>query len=197
MIDLGTGDGRAVLLEAARDPDALVIGVDAVAEVMSDSSRRASRSTARGGRPNTVFLLSGVELLPAGLAGIADLVTIRFPWGSLLEGALGRSSLVATIANLVRAGGTLEISTSLIDHDPPLGSGRGWIDLAQVEASYASLGFALTEVRPITRADLDDLASTWAGRLRVGVDRPALLFRFGRVRAGIRPGSQVAIRGEQ
>jgi 16S rRNA (adenine(1408)-N(1))-methyltransferase len=41
-IDLGTGDGRHVLALAAARPDTLVIGVDANAAGMAESSRRAA-----------------------------------------------------------------------------------------------------------------------------------------------------------
>ena len=41
-IDLGTGDGRFVLAAAAARPDTLVIGLDASAAGMAESSRRAA-----------------------------------------------------------------------------------------------------------------------------------------------------------
>jgi 16S rRNA (adenine(1408)-N(1))-methyltransferase len=40
-LDLGTGDGRAVLAAASARPDTLTIGVDPVADAMARSSRRA------------------------------------------------------------------------------------------------------------------------------------------------------------
>ena len=46
--------------------------VDAVAAAMADSSRRASRSVARGGQANAIFILAAVERLPVELTGFAD-----------------------------------------------------------------------------------------------------------------------------
>jgi len=53
---------------------------------MAEASRRADRR----GPSNALFLAAGVETLPASpLTGSADLVTVMFPWGSLLRGVLG------------------------------------------------------------------------------------------------------------
>ena len=120
ILDLGTGDGRAVIVEATADPRALVIGIDADARTMAERSRRAAAASAKGGHPNAVFLASGVELLPPELDGIADRVTVRFPWGSLLRGAIGADPAVsASIARLVSPVGTLELAVSMTSrHDP-------------------------------------------------------------------------------
>jgi methylase of polypeptide subunit release factors len=47
-VDLGCGDGRAVLAAAAGRPDRLVVGVDASAAAMAEASRRADRKPGRG-----------------------------------------------------------------------------------------------------------------------------------------------------
>jgi 16S rRNA (adenine(1408)-N(1))-methyltransferase len=60
-LDLGTGDGRSVLSAAAAQPDVLVIGVDASAEAMAESSRRAAR---RGALPNALFVVAAAEHPP-------------------------------------------------------------------------------------------------------------------------------------
>ena len=89
IVDLGTGDGRAALAAARSDPGAFVIAIDADARAMADASRRAARSPSRGGLGNVTFLATGVEQVSTQLDGIADLVAVTFPWGSLLRGALG------------------------------------------------------------------------------------------------------------
>jgi tRNA G46 methylase TrmB len=43
VVDLGTGDGKAVLARAAADPSSLVIGIDAVAPALAAAARRAGR----------------------------------------------------------------------------------------------------------------------------------------------------------
>jgi 16S rRNA (adenine(1408)-N(1))-methyltransferase len=60
-LDLGTGDGRYVLAAAAARPDMLVIGLDANAAGMAESSRRAAR---RGARPNALFAVAAAEHPP-------------------------------------------------------------------------------------------------------------------------------------
>jgi hypothetical protein len=69
---VGTGDGRAVLRAAARDPDALVIGLDAVAAPLAEASRRAARPVGRGGLPNALFVVAGIEAPPPELTGLGQ-----------------------------------------------------------------------------------------------------------------------------
>ena len=83
-VDLGTGDGRAVLAAAAARPDTLVIGVDASASGMQAASRRAAR---RGALPNALFAMAAAERPP--LTGFADEITVNFPWASLLRAGHG------------------------------------------------------------------------------------------------------------
>lgn len=59
-LDLGTGDGRAVLAAAAAQPDTLVVGVDANAAAMAEASRRAARRDLR----NALFIVAAAEHPP-------------------------------------------------------------------------------------------------------------------------------------
>src|SRR6266545_1377445 len=176
IIDLGTGDGRAVLAAAAADPSTLAVGVDADARAMAEVSRRAARNSSKGGLPNAVFVAAGVEMLPCELAGLADLVTVRFPWGSLLRGTLGLDDRAAiAIARLVSALGALEMTVSVQDRDA-VGPGRpaGSFDdrdIERIRRTYAGLGLELCDVRQLALEDLTDLHSSWARRLRVDRDR--------------------------
>ena len=191
MIDLGTGDGRAVLAEAAGRPDTFVLGIDADTRAMAEASRRAAGPARRGGAANACFIAEGVEHLPSELAGSADIVTVRFPWGSLLSGALGVDDAVtAAIARLVAVGGRLELTTSLIDRDRPSGSGdRKALDAADIESmtcAFAEHGLEVVEVRTLTLAEAAAVRSSWARRLRAGgPDRPVWRVVF--VRRGSGP----------
>ena len=69
---------------ARRDPDRLVIGLDADAASMRTSARRAARQ--KDGLPNAAFVVAAIESALADLRGVADRVTVHFPWGSLLRG---------------------------------------------------------------------------------------------------------------
>ena len=150
---------------------------------MAEASRRAARRPPKGGLPNAVFVAAGVEMLPHELAGRADLVTVRFPWGSLLRGALGLDvPAAAAIARLVAPTGALEMAVSVQDRDA-VGPGRsagpfGDRDIERIRRAYAGLGLELCDVRPLGLEDLTDLHSSWARRLRVDRDRVAWVLRL-------------------
>jgi 16S rRNA (adenine(1408)-N(1))-methyltransferase len=124
-------------------------------------------------------------MLPHELAGLADLVTVCFPWGSLLRGALGLDQGAAiAIARLVAAAGALEMAVSVQDRDA-VGVGRpagpfGDRDIERIRRAYACLGLELCDVRPLGLDDVDGLYSSWARRLRVDRDRGAWSLRLER-----------------
>ncbi len=176
VVDLGTGDGRAVLARAAAEPRSLVIGIDANAASMAEASRRAARAAAKGGLANAVFAVAAAEAPPAELCGIADVITVVLPWGSLLRGVLGRDEAVmAGIADLLRPCGRVEALVAPSDRD-----GIAWpvarreasrlrrSDTDGLEAAWARHGLALAAVEAVTPDDLDATPSTWARRLRLG-----------------------------
>jgi 16S rRNA (adenine(1408)-N(1))-methyltransferase len=178
MIDVGTGDGRAVVATARRESTTLVLGLDANAAGMADASRRAARAAHRGGIENARFVLGAAESPPAELSGRADLVTVRFPWGSLLRGCVGRDGRVAAgIAALVADDGTLELLLAATERDRLEGvpTDPGDLSLAAA-AAFAGHAFVVTEARTATPEELLETGSTWARRLR----RPATLVRLAR-----------------
>ena len=166
---MGTGDGRAVLQAAARDPGALVIGLDAAAAPLAEASRRAARPAGRGGLANALFVVAGIEAPPSELLGLADLVTVAFPWGSLLRGVLGTGSRAMDgLGALVRPGGRIEALVSITDRD-----GLGELESAlddrrELEAAWSGLGFAVEELRAASPDELAASGSTWAKRLSAG-----------------------------
>jgi len=144
IVDLGTGDGRAVLARASSEPGAFVIGIDASAAAMAESSRRASRG--RTPVPNAVFLAAAAEALPGPLAAVASLVTVLLPWGSLLRGVLGLDDPAALrgIASIVAPGGRVKVLASVTppDHVP----GLEQLDASAepvIAAAWRSVGFEL------------------------------------------------------
>jgi 16S rRNA (adenine(1408)-N(1))-methyltransferase len=166
-IDAGTGDGRAVLAAACRDPATLVLGLDANATSMSEASRRAGRHARKGGVPNARFIVAAAEAPSVELEGLADLVTVRFPWGSLLRGVVGRDEAVAGgLARLVAADGALELLVAPIERDRLDGvptSGDGLV--AGAWAAFGPLGFEIVQVGQPTAAEVRATGSTWARRL--------------------------------
>jgi 16S rRNA (adenine(1408)-N(1))-methyltransferase len=107
-VDLGTGDGKFVLRCARANPGRLHVGIDALEEPMAAAIRRAASKPARGGVGNARFVVADALHPPAELAGRASLVTVNYPWGSLLR-ALGAPDPagLAAVASLLRPGGRI------------------------------------------------------------------------------------------
>jgi 16S rRNA (adenine(1408)-N(1))-methyltransferase len=169
-IDIGTGDGRAVLARGSLEARTLAIGIDANAAAMRESSQRAARRAAKSGLPNVLFLVAAAESLPRELGGLAAEVTVAFPWGSLLRGCLGRDPAVAgAIASLVAPDGELELLLAPSQRDglPDLPTEHRDV-VAAVTASFAPLGLAVVDARSATDRDLLSSHSTWAKRLTRG-----------------------------
>jgi 16S rRNA (adenine(1408)-N(1))-methyltransferase len=149
---------------------------------MADASRRAAGRPGRGGLANVVFVAEGVERMPAGFDGVADLVMVRFPWGSLLRGALGLDLLVAaSIARLVCPGGALDVIVSIVERDRAAVGGEGEFgqaDLARMAAVFGTLGLELAEVGRLSGVEVKATGSTWARRLRSDLARPVWRVRF-------------------
>jgi 16S rRNA (adenine(1408)-N(1))-methyltransferase len=177
-----------VLAAAAAQPDRLVVGVDANAAGIMTASRRAAARPSRGGLPNALFVVAAAEALPAELEGVADLVTVHFPWGSLLRGLLGADPATMTgLTRLLRPGAILQLLVSSTVRDR--GAGVAPIQAATLQAlaeSYATWGLAVTEARPATVADVAAAHSSWGKRLDAGTRRPAWLLRAQFAPAGCR-----------
>ena len=164
IIDLGTGDGRAALALAMAEPTTLVIGVDADAASMAETSRRAAR---RRAVPNLLFVLASAEAPPSELLGVADEVRILFPWGSLLRGLLGHDERVARgIAALARPGARVSATLSITARD---GIGEtSELDASAVADLGRALGPAGLRLTGSHRVDRDEVRatrSTWGRRL--------------------------------
>jgi 16S rRNA (adenine(1408)-N(1))-methyltransferase len=173
VVDLGTGDGRSALARAAAEPATLVFGVDAAADAMAEASRRAERARIA----NVLFLATGAEALPATpLVGAADLVTVTFPWGSLLRGVTGLDeAALAGIAATVRPdGGRVSVLASVIPADGVAGLAELDTGAAPaIDATWAAAGLRLEAMRPATPAEIAATRSSWARRLAAGgVGRP-------------------------
>jgi len=167
VIDIGTGDGRAVLARARAAPCDLVLGIDAAADSMREASRRAAARPERGGLANARFFVDAAEALPGPLAGTADLVTITMPWGSLLRGVLGRDpAAMAGIAGLLSDGGVVEVLVSVTPRDGVAGfAALSAADESAIAAAWSRLGLRLVDLRLATTAEVVATGSSWARRL--------------------------------
>ena len=119
-----------------------------------------------------MFIVSAVEALPAELDGIADEVRIGFPWGSLLLGVLGRDApVLAGIARAAKPRATIHAILSVTERD-----GLG-ISTEIDRPAYAAHRLHVVEARLATMEEVAATDSSWAKRLRAGVDRPVTLLR--------------------
>jgi 16S rRNA (adenine(1408)-N(1))-methyltransferase len=186
-IDVGTGDGRAVLATAAAEPTTLILGLDAHVASMAGSSRRAAGPAHRGGLANAMFLRAAAEAPPAPLAGIASRVTVRFPWGSLLRGCLGLDPAVAAgIGGLLAPGGELKLLLAPAERDRLTSLPTTTVAVIEAAAAaFAPHGLAVLEARDATADEIRTSHSTWAKRLLAGnrhgtarVDRAVVVVRL-------------------
>jgi 16S rRNA (adenine(1408)-N(1))-methyltransferase len=156
-----------VLAHAASAPRSLVIGLDANASAMAEASRRADRR----GPANALFLSAAAETLAESpLAGRADLVTVQFPWGSLLRGVLGLDApALCGLAALLGPGGRLVALASVVPTDAV--DGLACLDVtaeAGIRAAWAAAAIELIEMRPATPGEVAESGSSWARRLGTG-----------------------------
>ncbi len=159
---------------ARREPATIVIGIDANAAAMAESSRRAARGVDKGGLPNLLFAIGSAEAPPDILRGHADEVLIVFPWGSLLRGALALDDAAAAgIAALVAPGGLVRALVSITDRD------AATTDLRPLTAAGADAiarrwsdhGLSLTCFGPAGADAIEATGSTWGRRLTAGPRR--------------------------
>jgi SAM-dependent methyltransferase len=158
-MDLGTGDGRAVLARATDHPETLVIGVDASATAMADASRRAQRFRLS----NAVFVAADALSLPDALAGFANALTITLPWGSLLHAAVGADP---RLTRLLSPGGRLRLLLSASAGDGAAGYTE--LDPDRLAAAYRAAGHVRVSVEPANIDDIRAASSSWGKRLLQG-----------------------------
>lgn len=181
LIDLGTGDGQFVYRWAASHPQTFCIGLDAVAENMRDASARTLKKPARGGLPNALFVVASAELLPAELSGIADVITINFPWGSLLKALISpEPEILRAIAGLAKCGAKLIILLNYtVFKDQDYVKRMGFPDLEQktvetiLKPAYSKLCIEITNYAFLNK-DVPHRTS-WGQHLIRGSSRETLM----------------------
>jgi 16S rRNA (adenine(1408)-N(1))-methyltransferase len=153
----------------------LAIAVDVNAASMGDAARRAERR--KTALPNTLFVVAAAESLPRELEGIADLVTVLFPWSSLLRGVVtGNGPVIGSLASTCRQGGQLIAMWSLTSRDGRFSDLPADGDRA-IYRAFERAGLRVVEHRAATPQEVAATHSSWARRLRAGRDRPVKLLR--------------------
>jgi hypothetical protein len=157
---------------ASRNPDCLVIGVDANVDALRETSRRFAAKPARGGLSNTLLGRLALADAPGELAGLADSLTVLLPWGSLLRAvAVPDAGALRALRRLCKSGAELRVlfgygpkmdSAAIRTHElPPLDHPKAF---AALEDPYRAAGFAV-EARAVETQEVRELPTTWAKRL--------------------------------
>jgi 16S rRNA (adenine(1408)-N(1))-methyltransferase len=168
LVDLGTGDGRFVQYTALANPQTMIIGVDACRENLVDVSRKVL--------PNSLFLISRAESLPSALYGLADTITINFPWGSLLEGLLlPDTPVVAGLQQLAKPDASLHLRLN----ESALQKAGQTLEIGgeSVRRALAKSGFNTAKLVQLDTKALRSYPTTWAHRLGYGRASSALYLR--------------------
>ena len=138
---------------------------------MAEASRRAGRR----GPANSLFVVAAAERIPPELHGVADELTILFPWGSLLRGVLALDDAAAStdgIASLLAPGGTATSILSIEDRDGLDLPSLDTPDACQaLRDRWSKHGLVVSDLRPATPQEIAATGSTWAKRLGAGRDR--------------------------
>jgi 16S rRNA (adenine(1408)-N(1))-methyltransferase len=173
VIDLGAGDGRYAYDSARNDPTHLYVAVDPDSDALSQYAYRASRKPVRGGIENARFVVASLEQLPPELTGLAQLVRVNFPWGSLLRSLLEPDpAALARLASLARPDGRFEIVFSYHpDHDTSAFAGDPLPTLDDAYISdvllpaYALSRLNVTQHRRLSQDEALAIPSNWSRRL--------------------------------
>lgn len=173
LLDIGTGDGALPYRLAGRHPEVLFVGLDPNAEGMAENARRARRTSAggkpaRGGRANCVYVAASIEQPLSALAGLAEAITINFPWAGLLEHVLGLREeggevLAGALDSLAAPGCALQLLVNEVTDLPAIPAVEPDLLGERLVLALGAAGFM-----PQDSAWLDPKArvrSRWGGRL--------------------------------
>ena len=150
---------------------------------MNEASRLAARKPARGGTPNALFGRMALDRAPGELAGLADVLTVLLPWGSLLRAvAVPEEEGLLRLRALCKPRARVRI---LFGYDPI--SDRAAIETlglpalddpglpGRLQNRYRALGLEL-RAHPCTAGELRALRTTWAQKLALAA-RPGFVHR--------------------
>jgi hypothetical protein len=106
---------------------------------------------------NALFVVAAIEAMPAELVGVADGLTVLFPWGSLLRGvARGEGPVLATLARLATPGATLDVVINQSAAE------RASVESAEMVRAYETVGFRIELLENVTSVPF---TTSWAKRV--------------------------------
>lgn len=179
-IDIGTGDGRNIFKSASKNPDTFYIGIDPAKDNMLEISKKISKKPAKGGLENVILVVASVESLPPELYGMADSISIYFPWGTLLECVIKPvEEMLACIAKLAKDNTRFEFITTYSGSYeegemtrrelPPIS--LEYFSEARYVTAMKGQGFHITQVDEYDNEYVKQFNSLWAKRLAFGRKR--------------------------
>jgi hypothetical protein len=123
--------------------------------------------------PNALFIEASVEDLPRELEGLAEIIQIQFPWGSLLHSvATGDTKILSNLNRISQNNALMKVIISL---DPVRDSAElkrlaiPAFDLDYVRDvlvhKYKNAGFEIVEAKVMSAHEYSTLHSSWAKRI--------------------------------
>ena len=174
-LDIGAGDGALPYRLAGQFPDVLCLGLDPNAEAMAANAHRARRKPERGGRANCLYVVAAVEAPPPELAGLAQAITINFPWARLLEIVLGARDdgsgpLATAVAALAAPDCSLQLLVNEVTDLPAVPTVDPVMLAERLTPALLATGFGI-DAAEWRRTDAR-VRSRWGGRLRASRGAP-------------------------
>ena len=120
-------------------------------------------------------MVAAAEALPADLNGVADRVTISFPWGSLLRAVVtADADTMRRIASVMRPGACLTAVWSIAPRDGGVATAT---DQREMIRGSGLAGLEVVELRTASPDEVAATHSSWAKRLGVCRNRSATILR--------------------
>lgn len=176
VLDFGCGDGRFCYKNAIKNPHTFFVGIDPNEKQLEKFSNKSMREKI----DNCLFLIASDQTIPDEIFFEFDKIIINFPWGTLLANIAAPNQIFyENLKNLLRnKKGEIQI---IFGHNPefePNHSKR--LELPEITKSYIEdtilpelrrLGFEISEFRLLYKDQINELETTWARKLRFGMER--------------------------
>lgn len=163
---------------AKNNPKSLVIGIDPCHQNLIELSAKALKKSSKGGLKNLLYVLANVDELPDELSGIADIIYVNFPWGSLLQGiVLGRETTWNNIKKVAKKDANIQI---IFGYDKAFEEREvERLQLPELTPLFINevlvpnlmnFGFDV-QIKALSSHELSGYPTTWAHTLRFGQKR--------------------------
>ncbi|MCI0443173.1 hypothetical protein L0244_21610 [bacterium] len=158
---------------ARTNPNQFCIGIDSNRSNLQKISEKIYRKASKRGASNALFIEASVEDIPCELEGLAEIIQIQFPWGSLLQSvATGDIKILSNLNRICQSNALMKV---IISMDPVRDSAElkrleiPAFDLDYVRNvlvhKYKNAGFEIFEAKVMTAQEYSTLQSSWAKRI--------------------------------